>query len=469
VGYTHYDRLPAFDAAFLKIENENVHMHVGAVVVFDAAPLTAVDGTLELDVIRRSLEGALNDTPRFRQKLVDIPLFDHPVWVDDDRFNLDYHFRHTALPQPGGERQLKRLAGRILSQKLDRGKPVWELWVVEGLEGGRFALIAKAHHCMVDGVAGLDLLTSMLRLEPTSSLAAPEPWIPRPAPSRQQLMRDELARRAAFPVSMVRSAAGIVSDPERITANVQRSARGLAEILTAGLSPSARTPLNTDVGPYRRFDWTTTAISEIREIRDAFGGTLNDVVLTCAAGAIGDFMRRHNFTLEDEPFRVQVPMNIRGTDETGGPGNRVALLMAELPIEETDDVARLDLVREATTGAKGSGQRDGLEVLGEFSDRVYPDLLVMFGRIAIAQRSFNIVITNIPGPRDPAYLGEAQMQEIYPLVPLAEQQGLGIALFSYNGDLHWGFHADWDTIPELHDLVDGVDAHFGRLLDAARR
>jgi WS/DGAT/MGAT family acyltransferase len=181
VGDAHYDRLPAFDAAFLKVENENVHMHVGAVVVFDAGPLTGADGTLDLDRIRRSLESALADTPRFRQKLVAIPLFDHPVWIDDDRFKLEYHFRHTALPKPGSERQLKRLAGRILSQKLDRGKPVWELWVVEGVEGGRFALIAKAHHCMVDGVAGLDLLTSMLRLEPTSSTTSPKEWVPRPA------------------------------------------------------------------------------------------------------------------------------------------------------------------------------------------------------------------------------------------------------------------------------------------------
>ena len=209
-------------------------------------------------------------------------------------------------------------------------------------------------------------------------------------------------------------------------------------------------------------------LAEISEIREAFGGTLNDVVLTCAAGAIGDFMRRHNFDLDDEPFRVQVPMSIRQAAEEGLPGNRVALLLTDLPIEEADDVARLQLVRKATAGVKESGQRHGMEVLSAFGDRVYPDLLVWFARVAIAQRSFNIVITNIPGPRQPAYLGEAPMQAIYPLVPLAEQQGLGIALFSYDGNLHWGFHADWETIPDLHDVVESVADHFCRLLRAAR-
>jgi len=468
MGVRGYDRLSAFDATFLALEDANVHMHVGAVTTFDAGPLTDDAGRLEVDAIRDVVERALASTPRFRQKLADVPVFAHPVWVDDERFNLAYHVRHAALPAPGDERQLKRLAGRILSQKLDRGRPLWEVWVIEGLDQHRFALVAKAHHCMVDGIAGLDLITAMLQLEPGRPTHEPDEWSPRPTVSGARLFSDEVRHRAALPLSLLKTGGRLLTEPQEVAQGVGRSLRGVGEILRAGLDRATESPLNQAVGPFRRFDWVSTPLEEISEIRARFGGTINDVALATAAGTIRDHLRRHGQPLDNESFRVQVPMSTRSADEEGVVGNRVALLIAPLPVAEPDPVERLRRVCEITSEVKQSNQQIGLDTIGQVSDRVFPELLVALGRLSIRQRSFNVVITNVPGPREPVYLLESQMGDIYPLVPLASNQSLGIALFSYHGKLQWGFHGDWDAVPDLHDLVEGVDRHFTALRDRAR-
>jgi diacylglycerol O-acyltransferase len=468
--YTHCERLSATDALFLELENESVHMHVGAVALFDSGPLRGPEGRLDVDRLRDFVEAALFDSPRCRQRVVRIPGFDHPVWVDDERFNLLYHLRHTALPAPGSLRQLKRLSGRIMSQKLDRGKPLWELWIVEGLEDGRIALIFKAHHCMVDGIAGIDLIAVLLRLEPDAPLPEPRRWVPRAAPSSRQMVAAELGRRASLPLDLLRGAPASLRRPRELMGSLRESAAALGETVGAGLAPTSPTPLNPDIGPYRRFDWTQTDRAAVEEVRKHLGGTLNDVVLASVAGAVGRFLRRRGVRVDARTvFRSMVPVSIRRHDEHGAPGNRVVNFLARLPVDERDPRRRLERTAEVTRALKHSRLVRGAEILEEMSDRTFPGLVLQFVKLAADQRAYNLVVTNIPGPPRPLYLLGARMDEIYPVVPLFSNQALGIALFSYDGRLCWGFNADWDALPDLHDLVDDVSAELEALRQAAER
>jgi WS/DGAT/MGAT family acyltransferase len=467
MAYQHYDRLTALDAMFLELEQPHVHMHVGAVALFDAAPLTDASGEFAIDRIRSVVEAALANSPRFRQKLSWVPVFKHPVWVDDERFNLAYHVRHTSLPRPGDIRLLKRLAGRILSQKLDRGKPLWEMWVIEGVEDNRFALIAKAHHCMVDGISGLDLLAGVLRADPDPTLEPASSWYPRPAPSRRRLLGDELLHRASWPLSAAWSAGSALRNPREVLGNLEEAASGLGEVLTTGLRPTVSTPLNPDIGPHRRFDWAGIDLEAVKEVKTRLGGTVNDVVLSTAAGAIGRFLRQRGIQLKGEAFRAQVPMSIRTHAEAESAGNRIVMLLADLPIDERDALKRFKRVLQTTTRLKKSPQRAGVEFFEAFSNSTLTSLFLFFARIATWQRSFNIVVINVPGPQFPVYLLGARMQEIYPLVPLAGNQGLGIALFSYDGRLYWGLNADWDALPDIHAMVKGLHLEFEALHKSA--
>ncbi len=445
-------------------------MHVGAVALFEAAPLRRDDGALDIDRIRAYTEAAIRDSPRCRQKLAWIPAFDHPVWVDDARFNPTYHIRHTALPPPGEIRQLKRLAGRILSQKLDRGKPLWEMWVVEGLEGDRFALIVKAHHCMVDGIAGVDLLAALLRLEPEEPALEERPWIPRPAPEPRRLLVDEFVRRASLPASILRRLPGALPHPRQTYESLRESVLGLVETITAGLAPTAATPLNPDLGPYRRFDWVETPLEQVAEVRKHLGGTLNDVVLSTVAGAVGRFLRRRGMSpTRESVFRAMVPVSIRTRSQRGVPGNRVVNFLAQLPIHETDPRRRLAETETVTRRLKRSRLVRGAETLEEVSDHTFSRIIVDFVQLAASQRAFNVVVTNIPGPPRPVYLLGARMAGIFPVVPLFLNQGLGIALFSYDGRLGWGLNADWDALPDLHEFAEALEDEFARLHEAAIR
>jgi diacylglycerol O-acyltransferase len=469
VAYQHYDRLTATDGTFLAIEDPNVHMHVGAVVVFERSPLAQPDGTLDFAKLRRFLDASLQTMPRFRQRYVQVPLVDERVWVDDQHFNLDYHPRHTALPPPGEIRQLKRLAGRILSQKLDHHKPLWEMWLVEGLQDDRFGMILKAHHAMVDGIGGMDLFASLLRLEPSDEIPATGVWIPRPAPGQARLVADELGRRAALPLSALEGARSALRRPLESFREVRDSVSALGETIGAGLVQTTATPLNGDLGPYRRFDWTTCDLASIREVRKQLGGTLNDVVLATVAGATGRFLRRRGMVPDEETvFRAMVPVSLRKRSERGKPGNRVVNFLAELAVEERDPKRRLERTAETTRRLKESRLVRGAEVLEEIGDRGFNNLLVQFVRLAASQRSYNLVVTNVPGPPRPLYLLGSRMEAIFPVVPLFRNQGVGIALFTYDGQLHWGFNADWDALPDLHDLVGDVEAELAALCEAAR-
>jgi diacylglycerol O-acyltransferase len=454
--YSYYERLSAMDATFLDLEDASSHMHIGSVGIFDAKPVTHSGGGLDMERMLSLSDISLQKNPRFRQKIARIPRLERPVWIDDERFNLSYHVRHTALPAPGEERQLKRLAGRIMSQQLDRGKPLWEMWFVEGIEGDRFAVISKIHHCLADGVSGVDLLSGLMGPNPDHVAKAPARWIPRPAPAPRRMLMDEIGRRVSAPLSLLRGR-------EHLPGGLGDAARGLGETLSAGLSQASPTPLNGDMGPHRRFDWTSLDLDAVKQVRKRHGGTLNDVVLAVVSGAVRTFLRARGMRVEDLDFRTLVPVSVRSEDEHGKLGNRVSTLMARLPLDEADPAKRLARVIETTAELKGGKQALGGETLAKVADLVFPEFMTLYARMALRGLAANMVVTNVPGPQVPIYMLGARMLEVFPVVPLAAKQALGVALFSYDGSLFWGFNADWDAVPDLHDFADAIDEEFTRL------
>jgi len=465
-----YERLRQSDNTFLVFEDPNAHMHVGATLLFDAGPLLTPPGGVDVDRIRQYVESRLHLIPRYRQRLEWTPLENHPVWVDDDRFNLFYHVRHTRLPPPGDERLLKRTVGRLMSQQLDLHKPLWELWVIEGLEGNRFAVAIKTHHCMIDGVSGADLLSTLLRPEPTQEIDPPHPWIPRPAPSRAELLRDAALRRLGMPLGLARSVWRVMRDEDHARHDWNERMRAAGQMLRAGLQNASNTPFNLPIGPYWRFDWTPMPIAAAREVKCGLGGTVNDVVLAVVAGAVRHFLQEsRHVKVDDLDFRVMAPVSMRSGSERGQMGNRVSAWSVPLPIGERDPEQRLRLVTETTCRFKDSRLALGAETFTEASEWLGAGLLSFGARIAQWGRPFNMVVTNVPGPPIPLYLLGAEMREAYPMIPLFGNLATGIALFSYAGTLHWGVMADWDHFPDLHAFLLCLQRSFAELREAAAR
>jgi WS/DGAT/MGAT family acyltransferase len=465
----YYERLSAMDASFLGIEDGNCHMQVGAVTVFDAEPLRTPNGGVDIDRIRNAIHSRLHLVPRFRQRLAYIPYERIPIWVDDDHFRLSYHVRHTALPQPGDERALKRLVGRIMSRPLDRKRPLWEIWVAEGLQGDRFALISKSHHCMVDGIGGSDLMSVIMEPFPDAPASAPEPWRPRPRPSDARLVLDELRRRVVQPVQAVYAMLDAVRDPEAVLREVIDAATGVLETFAPVLSPGSSTPLNVEVGPHRRIDWTEMRVADLKAVKNVLGGTLNDVVLATVAGALRTFFMQHDLNPDELEIRALVPVSVRTKDERGQLGNQLTQLTAPLPVKLRDPIARLRAVRETTESLKQSRMALGAEVLTAISEWAVPNLLVQAVRLAGRTRPYNLMVTNVPGPQIPLYLQGARMRTAYPVAPLFEKMALIVALFSYNGGLYWGINSDWEQVADLHNFVLAIEDSFRELQEAARK
>jgi len=465
----HYERLSALDASFLDIEDDNIHMHVAATLLFDGGPLRTPHGGLDVDRIRAYVASRLHLTPRYRQRLAWIPLERHPVWVDDDRFNVFYHVRHTALPRPGDERQLKRLCGRILSQKLDRTKPLWEIWVVEGLREDRFALIAKAHHSMVDGVSGMDLLTLLLSPDPAAGIERGFPWRPRPVPSRSELVFGELWRRGSTPAELVRVAARAAADPRQAIASARDATAGVLETLHVAATPAAETPFNVPIGPHRRVDWLRVDLADVKTVKEHWGGTVNDVVLATVAGATRRFLVGRGIRPEGLEFRAMVPVSVRADNERGHLGNKVVQMLTRLPVGQADPRERYRLIMETTGELKRSHQIRGGELLEELGDWTATAVLSQIMRLAGWRRVYNVVVTNVPGPQVPLYLLGAPLRDPFPMVPLFWNQAVGVALFSYASGLSWGVAADWDALPDLHDLIEAIRDEFQLLLRLAHQ
>ncbi len=438
-------------------------MHVAGCMVF-AGRAPAYDELVEQIVSRLHL------VPRYRQRLAFVPFSQgRPVWVDDPHFNVGFHVRHTALPRPGGEEQLKSLAGRVFSQALDRSRPLWEIWLVEGLSGDRFALLSKTHHALVDGVSGVDIATVLFDTSPDPMPVAPpeHDWVPRPLPTDAQLLADALLERATVPGEIVRGVRATLRGPRGVAARVAEALGGVAATAKAGLQAAPNSPLNVRIGPHRRFTWVQAELSEFKAIKNALGGTVNDVVLASVAGALGRYLRMHGEATEDTVLKAMVPVSVRADVERGALGNRVAAMWAPLPIGVTDPVQRLLIISREMEGLKQSGQAVGAQVLTELTGFAPPTIMAQAARLQARQRMFNLVVTNVPGPQIPLYMLGRQMEAMYPMVPLATNQALGIAIMSYNGALDFGLNADYDAFGDLEVLADELRASIEELVGAA--
>ncbi|HEX9864560.1 MAG TPA: wax ester/triacylglycerol synthase family O-acyltransferase [Acidimicrobiia bacterium] len=462
----HYEPLSYLDASFLALETRTSHMHVAGVALFDAAPLKGEDGGIDIARIRAHVASKLQYIPRYRQRLEWVPYDRRPVWVDDQHFALDYHLRHSSLPRPGTETQLKHLAGRIVSTPLDRNKPLWELWVIEGVEDDRFAIIAKIHHCMIDGVSGIDLTTILLNVTPSSDIDESPEWIPRPAPTPTQLAVAEAARLTRKVIDRLSNLSDTVRQGVALTdRTMDNTAAALSSLRSGWLTTADRTPLNPDIGPNRRFNWTELPLAAVKGVKDSLGGSVNDVVLAITAGAVRRFLiDDRDYDVSDVEFRVMNPVSTRRADQRGALGNQVAMWLLDLPIQEPEVRARYEMIKERTRNLKQTNQAVGAAALVELSSGTPITLLSLANRVVGSKmRPFNMTVTNIPGPQFPMYLLESEMIANYPMVPLWAQHGVGVALFSYNGRLLWGIHADYDTLPDSDRFLDAIQESFREL------
>jgi WS/DGAT/MGAT family acyltransferase len=459
-------RLTGLDASFLHMENDGAHMHVAAVMLFAGEPP-------DYEELVEATEARLHLVPRYRQKLGLVPFGQgRPRWVDDPHLNLRYHIRRTSLPPPGSESELRALAGRVFSQPLDRDKPLWEMWLVEGLEPGpdgrRFAMLSKTHHALVDGISGVDIVSVLFDPSPERSLPSEPPprWVARPEPSGTQLLAEALIERATVPREIARSLRALFRGPRQVARAAGGSLVGLGAMAWAGLRPPPRSPYNTRIGPHRRFAWVRTSLDDVKAIKNALGGTVNDVVLAIVAGALGRHTRRRGI----EPprmLRAMVPVSVRTDDERGRLGNRVAAMMAPLPVGEEDPRRRLAQIAAAMQSIKRSGQAVGAQVLTGLSGFAPPTLMAQGSRLVTTDRFFNLVVTNVPGPQFPLYLNGSELLDIHPLVPLARGQALGVAIMSFNGRMNFGLVGDWDAMADLDDLARDFEASLAELAAAA--
>jgi WS/DGAT/MGAT family acyltransferase len=461
-----YEWLSGQDHTFLLAESENAPMHVAAVGIFEAGPMRGEDGGICAARFLESMQSILHLIPRYRQRLEFSPLEGRPVWVDDRHFQLRYHVRHAALPKPGTLAQLKELAGWILSRQLDRARPLWEAWLVEGVEGGeQFALITKIHHCMVDGAAGADLAQIMLSPSPRTTPEEPAPYTPRPMPTAFELGFEEVLRGASRIASAASSLGRLAKERASFAESARKRAASLQKLAAYALKPASATPLNGAVGPHRQFDWLTMPLDDVLELRKVLGCSLNDVVLATVAGAVRKYLllRRAEPSLLD--FRVTAPVNMRRPSERGKLGNHVSSWILPLPIAEKDPLTRLGKIREETAQLKRSDAAAGLDTLLSLADWLPPRVLAR--AIGLASGPANMIVTNVHGPSFPLYIAGAKLLGMYPVVPLLPRTGLGVALFSYDGRLCWGFAADQDLVPDVPAFVRAIGAAFEELRTAA--
>ncbi len=455
-GVVSVDRLSGLDASFLHMERAGAHMHVASTILFTGSPPSHGE-------FRDHIESRLHLVPRFRQKLRFVPLAQgRPVWVDDPFLNLNYHVRRTALPAPGSEEQLRNLAARIFSQQLDRTKPLWELWLVEGLEGDRFAIIGKSHHALVDGISGVDITTVLFDAseEPVAPPVHPPKWAPRPEPTDLDLLRDALHERATSPREIVRGVRAVLRGPRQVLSGIGATGK----LLEVGMS-APPTPFNVDIGPHRRFAFVRADLDDFKRVKNEHGGTVNDVVLAVVTGALGSYLRARGHDTEGLKIRAMVPVSTRADEEHGALGNRVSAMMAPLPVWCRDPVERLHVVTETMGDLKGSGQAVGAEILTKLTDFAPPTIASQAARLQRAQRFFNLVVTNVPGPQFPLYVLGRKMEAIFPMVPLARRQALCIGVMSYNGQVDFGLVGDYDAMADLDSFALDLEASVKEIVD----
>jgi WS/DGAT/MGAT family acyltransferase len=467
------DRLSPQDASFLHIEDDVNHMHIGSVGIFEGPPPV-------YDELKATVAGRLALVPRYRQKVVMVPLsLGRPVWVDDPNFNIEYHVRHTALPAPGGDEELRRLMGRVMSQRLDRSKPLWEIWMVEGLEDDRWAMVSKVHHCLVDGVSGAELMAVLLDLSPDVPAPVGDEWhAAGPAPNAVRLARDAVVDLVTNPYEQVRAAGSLVRRPRRSLDALFEIVKG-SVALSNLIRPTPPTSLNGPIGPHRRYGWTVVDLADIKQIRAAHGGTVNDVVLALITRGFRDLLRSRGEDTAGRVIRTLVPVSVRvrpGSGAAQGDGtleNKVSAMFADLPVGIDDPAARLAAISAQLDGLKQSKQAVAGEALTSLSGFAPAMLLTLGTRVATraARRMGHLdtVTTNVPGPQLPLYSCGRRMVRVCPYVPLAAPIRVGVAIFSYDGELAFGVTGDYDCAPDIDVLVRGIRDGVAELLPTDAR
>jgi diacylglycerol O-acyltransferase / wax synthase len=449
------DRLSGLDASFLHLEQGGAHMHVASTSIFEGPKP-------DYEEFREHVASRLHLVPRFRQKLRFIPLgLSRPVWEDDPHLNLEYHVRQTALPPPGSEEQLRVLAARVFSQALDRTKPLWEMWLVDGLQGDRFAIIGKSHHALVDGISGVDITTVLFdtEREPVGAPASPQDWIPRPEPSDAQVVAEAVLDRLTNPREIASGVTRVLRAPREIAGRVREGLAAVGEFAGAGLG-APPSPFNVEIGGHRRFAWVRGDLGQLKQVKNRLGGTVNDVVLVAVAGALGRYLRAQGQSTAGLELRAMVPISVRTEGERGALGNRVSAMMARLPVGVEDPLERIRIVSDTMGDLKSSRQAVGATLLTELTAFAPPTIMAQAGRLQSRQRFFNLVVTNVPGPQFPLYLLGRELSAIFPMVPLAKRQAVCVGIMSYNGQINFGLIGDYDAMSNLDrlggDLKDAI-------------
>jgi WS/DGAT/MGAT family acyltransferase len=458
-----YERLGNGSAALLALESSRQFAHTSVIAIFEAGPLGRPDGGVAIAAVRSAIESRLAQLPHYRRKLRRIPLENHPVWVDDHEFNLDYHVRHTSLPRPGGPAELRQVAARVQSQRLDRSRPLWECWVLEGLEGGRFALLVKTHLALAE--AGADLLEVLLSKDPADVFAAARPFVARPMPSAAELARDELLRQMRLPRQALRSARRFFREAGHAGDEIQRRARRAAKLLGYSIRRLQETPLTGPIGPHRRSEYLTIPLEEAKTVRRELGGTIHDVVIATITGAVARYLRAHHVNPSTLDFRAAVPVSLRSGTRRQGVGE----WHIDLPVWETDALRRLERVREHTEAlGKTSPPLGAAALAGE--ERWIGSRLLALGASAVAhRRPEHLRLVNVPGAQVPLFFSGARLAEAYGMVPLDDEAGLGVAVLSYDGKLCVGLNADFDRVADLALFRETVAESFAELVREAQR
>ena len=456
------DVMSVQDAAFLHIEDANNPMHIGSVAVLEG-PAPAYGDLVRLIAAKLPL------VPRYRQKVRFAPAgIGRPVWVDDPHFQILYHIRHTAVPPPGGRDELRNLAGRVFAQTLDREKPLWELWMVEGLKDGRWAVISKVHHCMVDGVSATDLLTVMFDgLDTPAAAPQSDDWTPEPEPGTFTLAAHGVVRAIADPLGRLRDFSGAL----RITAGPRtRLAEGAALLRSlAEWGKRSATSLNGPIGPHRRWSWAEASLDDVKIIRHGLGGTVNDVVLAAITAGFRTLLLHRGEDVSNRVVRTLVPVSVRADSERGVFNNRVSGIFPGLPVSIADPSDRLRAISEQLSMLKESKQAVAGDALVKLAGFAPPMLLSLGARLAARtpQRALQTVTTNVPGPQYPLSVVGRPMVYSYPYVPIMGSVRISIAIFSYCGRLFFGITGDYDTVTDIDVLRDGIEEGMHELVVAS--
>src|SRR3954452_16212734 len=460
----HLDRLSAVDAGFLAQEKPNTHMHIGGLALFEGeAP--------GLEPFLAHIASRLHLVPRYRQKLAVPPLeTGRPLWVDDPTFNLASHVRHTALPEPGDESALLAMAARVFSQRLDRSKPLWELWLVERRSGDGWALLSKTHHALVDGISGVDLASVLFDLGPeTTAREGGEPWIPQPEPSGAELAARGITGAVRAVTGAATGALGAVSKPAEALDRAREVAAGIGEVAWNALNAPPDTPFNVPPGSHRRLQIVRADLDELKLVKDAFGTTVNDVVLAVVTGALAYFLQSRGRRTEGVELKAAVPVSVRSDDQRGALGNQLTQIMAPLPVFLDDPIARLCYVKDAMDGLKESRQALAASAIASLQGFAPPTIHAQASRLNFAGRFFNLLVTNVPGPQVPLYVLGRKLSEIFPIPFLAGERALAIAIMSYDGKVGCGLLGDYDALPDLDVVSEGIEASLAQLVALAER